>query len=78
MLVESHSEINSDCFDLHWVALDKWAVRQSPSNVGEGQLNVFHMSCALSVVVHHPFHPSSVENCKSVSSVNVVACLNEK
>lgn len=78
MLVESHSELNNDCFDLLWVALDKWAIRQSPSNVGEGQLNVFHMSCASSVVVQHPFHPSSAGNCKSLSSVNVVECLNEK
>lgn len=72
MLVESHSEINNDCFDLLWVALDKWAVRQPPSNVEEGQLNVFP------VVVHHPFQPSSVESCKSVSSVNAVGCLSEK
>lgn len=78
MLVESHSQINNDCFDLLWVALDKWAVRQSPSSVGEGQLNVFHMSSASSVVVQHPFQPSSVENGKSVRSVNVVDCLSEK
>ena len=78
MLVESHSQRNNDCFDLLWVALYKRPVRQSPSSIGEGQLNVFHMSCASSVVVQHPFQPSSVENCKSLSSVNVVDCLNEK
>lgn len=62
LLVESHSEINNDCSALLWVALDKWAVRQSPR-----WHNVFHMSCASSEVVKHPLQASSVENSKSVA-----------
>lgn len=54
MLVESPSQINSDSVELLWVALDKRAVRQSANNIGEGQRNVFRMSCALCVVVQHP------------------------
>jgi len=78
MLVESLLQLNNDCFDLLWVALDKWAVRQAPSSFGVGQLNVFHTSYASSVVVQHPSQPSSVENCKSFSSVSVVDGLSEK
>lgn len=73
MLVASHG----DCVELLWVALDKGAVRQPANNGGEGQHNVFPVSCALSVVVQHPVQPS-LETTAARLTLSAAGCLGEK